>query len=66
MDKLNPINLRNAQAKFRHSSQLTSRKFWIWALSGLIVAAMIAWLAFLGWGLIETLRALAKLVTSFF
>jgi uncharacterized membrane protein YhaH (DUF805 family) len=66
MDNLNPVNLRNAQAKFRRSSRLTSKKFWIWALSGLIVAAMIAWLTFLGWGLIEALRAVAKLVTSFF
>ena len=66
MDNLTPANLRNAQTKFRRSSQLTSRKFWIWALSGLIVAAMIAWLTFLGWSLIEAFRAMAKLVTSFF
>lgn len=66
MDNLNPVNLRNAQTKFRPSSQLTSRNIWIWALSGLIVAAMIAWLTFLGWGLFEALRALEKLLKSFF
>jgi hypothetical protein len=63
MDNLNPVN---AQTKLRHSSQMTSRKVWIWLLSAMIVAAMIAWLTFLGWGLIEALRALEKLVKSFF
>jgi hypothetical protein len=63
MDNLNPVN---GQTKLRHSSQLTSRKVWIWLLSAMIVAAMIAWLTFLGWGLIEALRALEKLVKSFF
>ena len=66
MDNVNPADLRNAQEKVKRSPRLTSRKIWICVLSGVIVVAMIAWLGFLGWGLIEVLRVLQKLVTSFF
>jgi hypothetical protein len=66
MNNPKPVDLRNTQAKFRHSSQLTSRKVWIWTLSAVIIAAMSAWLTFLGWGLVEAWRALEKLVVSFF
>lgn len=66
MNNPNPVNLRNSQAKLRYSSRLASRKIWIWTLSASIIAAMSAWLTFLGWGLIEAWRALEKLAASFF
>lgn len=64
MNNLAPINLRDKQAKLKNSPRLT--KTWIWMLSALIIVAMAAWLTFLGWGLIETLRAVRELLAAFF
>jgi hypothetical protein len=64
MNNLAPINLREKQAKPKNSPRLT--KTWIWMLSALVVVAMGAWLTFLGWGLIEALRAIRGLFTAFF
>jgi hypothetical protein len=66
MNNHNPVDLRSAQAKIRHSSQVTGRKIWIGVLVVWIVAAMSAWVTFLGWGLLEAWRAIEKLVVSFF
>jgi hypothetical protein len=64
MNNLNPIDLRDAQARFKHSSRSTSRRIWIWVFSALIVAVMSAWLIFLGWGLIEILRAAERFLAA--
>jgi len=65
MNNLAPINnLREKQAKPKNSHGLT--KTWIWMLSAVVVVAMGAWLTFLGWGLIEALRAIRGLLTAFF
>jgi len=63
MNNLVPINLRDKPAKLKNSPWLT--KTWIWLLAALIVIAMAAWLTFLGWGLIEALRAIQQLLTAF-
>jgi hypothetical protein len=63
MNNLVPINLRGKQAKLKNSPRLT--KTCIWLLAALIVIAMAAWLTFLGWGLIEALRAIQQLLTAF-
>ena len=64
MNNLNPINLKDAQAKLKRSPRSASKKIAIWVLSGLIVVVMSAWLIFLGWGLIEILRVAERVLAA--
>jgi len=47
------------------SSAQASRKFAIGALAVLIVAVMIAWFGFLGWGLVAMLQWLLDCIKTF-
>jgi hypothetical protein len=49
----------------RPSPALTGKKAAIGLLVALLASAMIAWLAFLGWGMVETLQWLLVLVNSY-
>jgi hypothetical protein len=57
MNNPRPIDLRDA--KPRSSSARPSRKLVIALLAVLIVAAMISWFLFLGWGVVEIMRLVA-------
>ena len=59
MNNLRSIDLKDPRIKARSSSTRTRRKLLIGFLSVLIVSVMIAWVGFLGWGLMEILRAMA-------
>jgi len=57
----NLLNLQDPRVKLRSSSR-ASRKMVIGFLIALIITVMIVWLGFLGWGVVEMLRALASLI----
>jgi len=59
MNNLRPVKLQDSAVKARPSSKWTSRKVAIGLLVTLIVAVMIAWFGFLGWGMLELLWAVA-------
>ncbi len=58
MNNLRPVKLQDSAVKTR-PSRWTSRKVAIGLFVTLIVAVMIAWLGFLGWGMLELLWAVA-------
>ena len=60
MSNLLPFNLQDPRV--RRSSSRASRKMVIVLLIALIITVMIVWFGFLGWGVVEMLRALATLV----
>jgi len=66
MNSFNPIDMQEKRTKSRPSSRLTRRNILIFLMSSLIVIVMGAWLAFLGWGLLETARAAEKFLATFF
>jgi hypothetical protein len=61
MSNLLPFNLQDPRVRPRSSSR-ASRKMVIGLLIALIITVMIGWFGFLGWGMVEMLRALAILV----
>ncbi len=64
MNNLQPVDLQGARIKARSLSTPMSRKLVIGSLATLIVSAMIVWLGFLGWGVVEILRSLAAWIRS--
>jgi hypothetical protein len=70
MHNLKPIDFQNPEVKRRSLRSRKSRKIVIGLLGALIVAVMIVWLAFLGWGALEIGRSvlvgLKKLWTTLF
>ena len=64
MNNLSPVHLPDPQIKARSVSARRTRKAVIGLLVGLIAAAMIVWLGFLGWGVVELVRALANFMKS--
>jgi hypothetical protein len=59
------VELQTPSSKSRLSSAQASRKFAIGALAVLIVAVMIAWFGFLGWGLVAMLQWLLDCIKTF-
>ena len=57
----NLLNLQDPRVKLRSSSR-ANRRMVIGFLIALIITVMIVWLGFLGWGMLEMLRALASLI----
>ena len=57
----NLLNLQDPRVKLRSSSR-ANRKMVLGFLIALIITVMIVWLGFLGWGMLEMLRALASLI----
>jgi preprotein translocase subunit SecF len=63
MSNLLPFNLRDPRIKSRSSSR-ASRKMVVALLVALIITVMVVWFGFLGWGVIEMVRALASLISD--
>jgi hypothetical protein len=61
MNDLSSVHLPDPNLKPRLDSRRKTRKAIIGLLAAVIAAAMIGWLGFLGWGVVELLR----IVTSF-
>jgi hypothetical protein len=61
MSSLLPFNLQDPRVRPRSPSR-ASRKMVIVLLIAMIISVMIVWFGFLGWGMLEMLRALATLV----
>jgi hypothetical protein len=59
------IELQDRTIKTRPSPSLRNRKVAIGSLAALIVATMIVWFAFLGWGALATLRWLVACIKTF-
>jgi hypothetical protein len=70
MNNLQPVDMRGARIKTRSLSNPISKKVVMGLLATMIASAMIVWLGFLGWGIVEILRSLAacfrSLWTTFF
>ena len=62
MNNRQPVELQGQRIKRRFSSGGLRRKIVLGLLATLIVCAMIAWLGFLGWGILEMLRSLATFI----
>jgi hypothetical protein len=70
MNNLQPVDLQGARIKARSLSTPMSKKVVVGFLATMIAVAMIVWLGFLGWGMVEILRSLVacfrSLWTTFF
>jgi Flp pilus assembly pilin Flp len=62
MNNLSPLPL--PQSKARSVSARRTRRAVVGLLVGLIAVAMIVWLSFLGWGMVELVRALANFMKN--
>jgi len=65
MNDLRRVDLQDPAIKSRRSPARTGRKVAICLLVTLIVAVMIAWLGFLGWGTVEILQWLSACIRNF-
>jgi hypothetical protein len=65
MNDLQRVDLKDTAIKPRLSPARRARKVTIYLLATLIVTAMIAWLGFLGWGVIGLLQWLLACTKSF-
>jgi hypothetical protein len=59
------VELLDPSVNTRPSPARTGKKAAICLLVALLASAMIAWLAFLGWGMVETLQWLLVWVKSY-
>jgi hypothetical protein len=64
MNNLQPVDLQDPGIKPRSLSTPMSKKVLIGLLAALIVSAMVVWLGFLGWGMVEILRSIAAFVKT--
>jgi hypothetical protein len=64
MNDLSSVHLPDPDLKPRVDSRRRTRKVIIGLLAALIAAAMIGWLGFLGWGVVELLRTGADFIDS--
>ena len=64
MNDLSPVHLPDPNLKPRFDSRRKTRKAIIGLLAALIAAAMIGWLGFLGWGVVELLRTGANFIDT--
>jgi hypothetical protein len=64
MNNLQPVDMQGARIKARSSSNPISKKVVMGLLATMIATAMIVWLGFLGWGIVEILRSLAACTRS--
>jgi len=64
MNDLKPIDLKDPRIKPGSPSGATMRRIAIALLVTIIFTAMIVWLGFLSWGLLELLRAVGSYVTK--
>jgi hypothetical protein len=59
MNDLKPLDLQDPRIKSGHAKGRAGKKAAIYFLVVLIVAVMVAWLGFLGWGVVELVRSIA-------
>jgi uncharacterized membrane protein len=64
MNNLNPVHVPDPQTKARSVSARRIKKAVVGLLVALVLAAMIGWLAFLGWGTVELFRVLASFIKN--
>jgi Flp pilus assembly pilin Flp len=64
MNNLSPLPRPDPQSKARSVSARRTRRAVVGLLVGLIALAMIVWLSFLGWGMVELVRALANFMKN--
>jgi uncharacterized membrane protein len=64
MNNLNPVRVPDPQNKARSASARRIKKAVVGLLVAIVLAAMIGWLAFLGWGTVELLRVLASFIKN--
>jgi hypothetical protein len=64
MNNLQPVDLQDPRIKARSLSTPMSKKVLIGLLAALIVSAMVVWLGFLGWGMVEILLSMAAFVKT--
>jgi hypothetical protein len=64
MNDLKPIDLKDPRIKSSSPAGATRRRITIVLLVTIIALAMIVWLGFLGWGLLEMLWAVGSYVTK--
>ena len=65
MNDLQRVDLQDPAIKPRVSRARTGRKIVVCLLAILIVSVMIAWLGFLGWGVVEILQWLSAGLKNF-
>jgi hypothetical protein len=65
MNDLRRVNLQDPTIKPRPSPARTGKRVTICLLATLIASAMIAWLGFLGWGVVEILQWLSACIKDF-
>jgi fatty acid desaturase len=67
MNSLRPVDLQDPRIKLQkpraEPRTRKGRKIVIALLVGLIVTVMVVWFGFLGWGMVEILRAFTGLVS---
>jgi Flp pilus assembly pilin Flp len=64
VNNLSPVHLPDPDLKPRVYSRRKARRATIGILATLIAAAMIGWLGFLGWGLVELFRSVANFIDT--
>ena len=64
MNDLSSVHLPDPDHKPRVDSRRRTRKAIIGLLAALIAAAMIGWLGFLSWGVVELLRTVANFIDT--
>jgi hypothetical protein len=64
MNHLHPLDLKDLRINAPSSSVRTGRKLVIGLLVLVILSVMIAWVGFLGWGVVEMLRTIASWTES--
>ena len=64
MNNLSPVHLPDPILKPRVASRRKARRATIGILAALIAAAMIGWLGFLGWGIVELFRTVANFIDA--
>jgi hypothetical protein len=65
MNDFRRVDFQDPTIKPRPSPARTGKKVVICLLAALIVSVMIAWLGFLGWGIVEILQRLSAFIKIF-
>lgn len=65
MNDLQRVDLQDQTTKVWHATARPRKQVALYLLAALIVSVMIAWFAFLGWGMIELLQWLSACIKSF-
>jgi hypothetical protein len=64
MNNLRPVDLKDPRIKTQSSSSRAGKKLIIGLLVVLIVSVMIVWIGFIGWGVLEVLKAIGTWIRN--